>query len=310
MHFFTSLNTKFQCFSDYKFYGNLFLKRRRFAIGKIQMILLAASTKDLASINITKQILNNYPFCLVKEKFHESSIYAAEVKGKEVKLAILNEELVYAQNITEFSPSLELVVFISRHSSISGTPTLSVHTPGNLGDADLGGVPRKVSISPANAMKKALKTMAKLVEERQLEYEVSYECTHHGPSVDVPTMFVELGSSPKQWEDLEAAEVIAHAAMEAVSSFGRQQSEAVLGIGGPHYNAQFTRMALEDTMAFGHIIPKYAVPKIDEDVLRQCIEKTLEKVELAVLDWKGIKGEYKLKIIELLKKIGLQFQKA
>ncbi|MGB9854804.1 MAG: D-aminoacyl-tRNA deacylase [Candidatus Bathyarchaeales archaeon] len=274
------------------------------------MILLAASTKDLASINIAKQILNNYPFSLVKEKFHESPIYTAEVNSKEVKLAILNEELVYAQNITEFSPSLELIVFISRHSSISGTPTLSVHTPGNLGDADLGGTPRKVSVSPANAMKKALQTMAELVEERQLKYEVSYECTHHGPSLDVPAMFVELGSSPKQWEDLEAAEVVAHAAMEAVSSFGERQSKAVLGIGGPHYNARFTMIALENAMAFGHMIPKYAVSKIDDEVLMQCVEKTLEKVELAVLDWKGIKGEYKPKIMEMLRKISLKFQKA
>ncbi len=273
------------------------------------MILLAASIKDFASINIAKQILNNYHFSPVNEKFHESHVYAAEVNGKEVKLAILDKELVYTQNIGEFSPTLELVIFISRHSSISGTPTLSVHTPGNLGDADLGGIPRKVSISPANAMKKALQTMAKLVEERQLKYEVSYECTHHGPSLDVPAMFVELGSSPEQWKDLEAAEVVAHAAMEAVSSFEERQSKAVLGIGGLHYNAQFTRMALENKIAFGHMIPKYAISKIDDEILRQCVEKTLEKVELAVLDWKGIKGECKPKIIEALKKIGLEFQK-
>ncbi|MEM3054249.1 MAG: D-aminoacyl-tRNA deacylase, partial [Candidatus Bathyarchaeia archaeon] len=108
----------------------------------------------------------------------------------------------------------------------------------------------------------------------------------------------------------EAAEVVAHAAMEAISSFGERQSKAVLGIGGPHYNTRFTKMALENSMAFGHMIPKYAVSKIDDCVLRQCVEKTLEKVKLAVLDWKGIKGEYKPKIIEMLRKIGLEFQKA
>lgn len=274
------------------------------------MILLVASTKDIASLNIAKQILNHYPFNPVKEKFREAPIYDAEVNGKEVKLTLFDEELVYAQTITEFSPSLELVVFISRHSSISGTPTLSVHTPGNLGDANLGGFPRKVSVSPANAMKKALEKMARLIEKRQLKYEFSYECTHHGPSLDVPAMFVELGSSPKHWEDLEAAEVVAHAAMEAVSSFGEQQAKAVLGIGGPHYNERFTKMALENAVAFGHMIPKYAVPNIDENILRQCVEKTLEKVKLAVLDWKGIKGEYKPKIVSMLRKIGLQFQKA
>jgi D-aminoacyl-tRNA deacylase len=184
-----------------------------------------------------------------------------------------------------------------------------VHTPGNLSEAELGGLPRKVSISPANAMKNVLKTMMHFKKEKQLDYEVSYECTHHGPSLDAPTMFAELGSSPKQWNDLEAAEVVAHAAMKTISNFGESTSRAVLGIGGPHYNAKFTRVALEDELAFGHIIPKYAIPYADAEILKQCIDKTLEKVELAVLDWKGIKGEYKSKLIEMLKEIKVPFKK-
>ncbi|MGB9683784.1 MAG: D-aminoacyl-tRNA deacylase [Candidatus Bathyarchaeales archaeon] len=274
-----------------------------------KVILLAASTKDLASVNITKQILNNYPFELCKEKYKEAQVYTAEISRREVRLAVLEKELVYAQDITDFDPSLELIIFISRHSSASGTSTLSVHTPGNLGEAALGGIPRKVSISPANAMRTALKTMAKLVDETCLAYKVSYECTHHGPSVDKPTMFVELGSSPKQWSDLKAAEMVAHAAMEAASNFGKENAEAVLGIGGPHYNEKFTRIALEKEMAFGHIIPKYAIHEVNGEILRQCIEKTLEKVELAVLDWKGIKGEDKPKLIEMLENIDIETQK-
>ncbi|MEM3617447.1 MAG: D-aminoacyl-tRNA deacylase [Candidatus Bathyarchaeia archaeon] len=268
------------------------------------MILIVASTKDLASVNITKQILGNYPFKLVKK-----GVYNAEVHGRKVELVILNEELVYAQNIAILHPSIDLVIFVSRHSSLSGTPTLSVHTPGNLGDADLGGIPRKVSIAPAAAMKTALSTMAQLVEERRLNYKVSYECTHHGPSLDVPAMFAELGSTPKDWEDLKAAEVVAHATMRAVADFDKQTSRVVLGIGGPHYNEKFTKMALKDDIAFGHIVPKYAAAKIDEAILRQCAERTLEKVEFAVLDWKGIKGEDKPNIVQLLNKIGLKFQK-
>ena len=268
------------------------------------MILIAASTKDLASVNIAKQILGNYPFKQVKEK-----VYAADVSGRKVELVMLDEELVYAQNITVFHPTINLVIFISRHSSASETPTLSVHTPGNLGEAALGGIPRKVSISPANAMRTALKTMAKLADEAHLAYKVSYECTHHGPSLDKPTMFVELGSSPKQWSDLKAAEVVAHAAMETASNFGKENAKTALGIGGPHYNEKFTRMALEKEIAFGHIIPKYAIHEVNGEILRQCIEKTLEKVELAVLDWKGIKGEDKPKLIEMLENINLKTQK-
>jgi len=273
------------------------------------MILIVASNKDIASLNIKKQILNNYSFSKVSEEFKENPVYEATFSDKPVKLVTLNEESIYAQNITNFFPNANLIVFISRHSSASGTPTLSTHTPGNLAEAKLGGIPRKVSVSPANAMRHTLKEMARLKEEMQLDYEVSYECTHHGPSLNVPTMFAELGSSPKQWKDLKAAEAVAHATIEAVSNFSNFPAKAVIGIGGPHYNNKFTRIALKDDMAFSHMIPKYALPNIDLKILNQCVEKTLERVELAVLDWKGIKGEHKPKLVEMLKKIDMPFKK-
>ncbi|MCW3993861.1 MAG: hypothetical protein NWE85_04770, partial [Candidatus Bathyarchaeota archaeon] len=59
----------------------------------------------------------------------------------------------------------------------------------------------------------------------------------------------------------------------------------------------------------GHMIPKYALPNIDLEILKQCVERTLERVELAVLDWKGIKGEHKPKFVEMLKKIDMPFKK-
>ena len=273
------------------------------------MILIVASSKDTASLNIKKQILNHYNFEKTAENFRENPIYTIEVNGKNVKLVTLIDESIYAQDLTDFFPNSELVVFISRHSSITGTPTLSVHTPGNLGEAKMGGTPRKVSVSPANAMRDVLKVMMRLKEETQLDYEVSYEGTHHGPSLNVPTMFSELGSSPKQWNDLRAAEAVAHATIEAVSKFGDFPAKTVLGIGGLHYNSKFTRTALGNEIAFGHMIPKYAVPYVDVEILNQCVERTLERVEFAVLDWKGIKGKHKPKLIGMLKEIGVSFQK-
>ncbi|MDI6690314.1 MAG: D-aminoacyl-tRNA deacylase [Candidatus Bathyarchaeota archaeon] len=272
-------------------------------------ILIAASNKDIASLNIKRQILNHYNFKKAVENFQENPVYTAEINGRKVKLVTLNEESVEAQNITEFFKDLELILFISRHSSESGTPTLSVHTPGNLGEAELGGLPRKVSVSPAHAMRNALKALKKFRDEMHLNYEVCYECTHHGPSLNVPAMFVELGSSPKQWNDLKAAEAVAHAAIKAISTFGEAEAKAVLGIGGPHYNSKFTRIALENETAFGHMIPKYVIPYVNVEILRQCVQKTLEKVEYAILDWKGIKGEHKPKLVEMLNEIDLPTQK-
>jgi D-aminoacyl-tRNA deacylase len=273
------------------------------------MILVVASNKDPASLNIKKQILNHYSFNETTARFQGSTIYTSQVNGKDAQLITLNQESVHAQNLTTFRAEPELIVFISRHSSMSGTPTLSVHTPGNLGQAELGGNPREVSISPANAMRNALKVMAKLRDEMQLKYQVSYECTHHGPSLNVPTMFAELGSSPTQWNDATAAEAVAHAAMEAITRFSSAPVETVLGLGGPHYNSRFTRIALEKEVAFGHMIPKYSVAHIDTGILQQCINRTLEKVGHAVLDWKGIRGDDKPRVVEMANETGLLIQK-
>jgi D-aminoacyl-tRNA deacylase len=271
------------------------------------LILLVASSKDVAGVNIARHILNQYPFTKTDEAFQENPVYSAEINGKKVHFVTLKEETINAQNLPNHFADLDLVVFISRHSSASGTPTLSVHTPGNFGAAELGGLPRKVSVSPATALRDALKALMRFKEEMKLNYEVSYECTHHGPSLNVPAMFVELGSSEKQWNDLKAAEAVAHAAMEATVKFGVSENVAVLGIGGPHYNQRFTKMALEDKLIFGHIIPKYAVQWVDAEILSQCVERTLEKVDCAILDWKGIRGKDKAKLLAALREIGLQY---
>lgn len=273
------------------------------------MILLVASNKDPAGLNITRQVLDHYPFKITGATYQGNPVYSAYVNKKEVTLIILSEETINAQHLTDSFANSSLIVFISRHSSTSGKPTLSVHTPGNLGAAEFGGLPKQVSISPATAMRNALKALAYFKEGMQLEYEVSYECTHHGPSLNAPTMFVELGSSPQQWHDSKAAEAVAHAAMSAIGKFAAPEKTAVLGIGGTHYNERFTRMALDGEAVFGHMIPKYAVPLANAEMLRQCVKKTLEKVDCAVLDWKGIKSTDKPRLLAALQETGLPYKK-
>ncbi|MCK4320810.1 hypothetical protein KAW11_04255 [Candidatus Bathyarchaeota archaeon] len=270
------------------------------------MILMVTSTKDIAGMNIAQQLLDHYEFEKQSKLFRKHPVYLRRVQDREVKLVFIDEEIVHTQFITDFFTP-ELLVFLSRHASASGIPTLSVHTPGNLGKAELGGISRKVSVSPASAMKEALLEMARRKEEMKLNYEVSYEGTHHGPSLDVPTMFVELGSSLKQWKDARAAEAVAHAAMVAVSK--RSKYPTALGIGGPHYNKKFTRVALTTKIAFGHMIPKYAIPQVDAEMIKWCVERTVEKVELAMLEWKGIRGADKGRLILALNKIGMPVEK-
>src|ERR1039458_10696967 len=106
------------------------------------MILLVHSSLDTASINISKSVLENYPFTKTTQTCQKNPVYASESNGKHVSFLTLNEEAVNAQYLQEDYPTAKLVVFLSRHSSQSGKPTLSVHAPGNFGDAELGGLPK------------------------------------------------------------------------------------------------------------------------------------------------------------------------
>jgi D-aminoacyl-tRNA deacylase len=273
------------------------------------MILLVASNKDPAGMNISNRVIQLYPFTKTAQIYQENPVYTATIYGKQVTHIILNEEAVNTQYLPESFPNADLIVFISRHSSQSGTPTLSVHTPGNFGAAELGGLSGELSVSPAVAMQNALQTLHRLKEQMKLDYQVSYECTHHGPSLHVPTMFVELGSSYKQWVDQQAAAVVAQAAVEAIANFGDSRQNSALGIGGTHYNQKFTNMALRNEAVFGHMIPKYAIQKINLQIIKQCVMRTQEKVDAIILDWKGIKSEDKPTLLKVLQEIGLPIQK-
>jgi D-aminoacyl-tRNA deacylase len=270
------------------------------------LILFIVSTIDTAGMNIAKQLISNCGFKKISESFYNNPVYSRIFQNEITKILFVNTEIVDTQFLDRlFNP--RFFVFLSRHSSAKGIPTLSVHTPGNLSEAKFGGKPRKVSISPALAMKNVLIELEKLRNEKSLDYKVSYECTHHGPSLDTPTMFVELGSSPKQWTDTKAAKVIAEAITN--SAFEYPTCYVSLGIGGPHYNRKFSKMALSNQRAFGHMIPKYALPQVNTEIINQCIIKTLETVNSVVLDWKGIKAEHKPKIISAIESLGMLWEK-
>ena len=276
--------------------------------GKL-MILLVASRKDIAGQNIAQHLLSNYPFKQTKNFDNKNPLYSGFIHKKKIFLTIINEEIINSQNLTKQYQDLDFIIFLSRHSSTSAKPTFSVHTPGNLNTADFGGLPKKRSIAPAEAMRNALKALELLREGSAKDFDVSYECTHHGPSLNIPAMFVELGSSKTQWSNPKAAEIVGHAAISAISKYKVSKRTAVLGIGGPHYNRKFTNLALTTDTIFGHIIPKYMIEHLTLDVLNESIEKTLEKVDYALLDWKGIKGSHKPNLLQLLKEANLSYKK-
>lgn len=263
------------------------------------MILIAVSKLDPAAMNIAKNLLEISRLKNTDQTFSGEPVYS----GGNLTLIYIDADSVDAKDFDiHFKP--EGIVFASRHNSETKEPTLTVHAPGNLlSDARFGGNPSEVALAWPERMMRALKTLDALKSELSTEYKVSLEATHHGPTaMRVPVWFVEIGSSEKQWNDDEAANVVAQAILESTKE---SSAKPYVAFGGGHYAPKHTKMCLEEGMAVGHIVPKYAVNEIRASAIRQLFDKTRWNCDSALLDWKGLSGPQRAKIMTLLSDCGI-----
>ncbi len=189
----------------------------------------------------------------------------------DLRMVTIDEMHITNENLHQrLPPSLsdpELVVFLSRHKSESGKPTLSVHPIGNFADAPYGGQPGTVvDTHPA-----WMAGLFEALDQRDPDgYEVTYEATHHGPYLEAPTLFYELGSTEDEWHDEDAGRVLAEALLAAEPVEG---PASVLWVGGGHYCPQVNDAVRAGEIVPGHIIPGWATGKgIEDETLEQAIE--------------------------------------
>jgi len=225
------------------------------------------------------------------------------LRGSGVQLAEVAERSV----LLEREPAqADYIIFASRHAG-KGGPCLTAHAAGNWGgEARLGGKPRSLSPVPALKLKQAVGELARAAEK--IGWPVAMEATHHGPLLNTPLLFMEVGSSEMEWGDRGAAEAVAEAITRVVS-LSPSDAEPVLGIGGGHYCPAFTKLQLEGKWAVGHVLQKHAVDEVDEGTLRQAVEKTFPRAQRALIDWKGVSSQQRKRAIALCEKIGLPFER-
>lgn len=202
----------------------------------------------------------------------------------------------------KFGVDPDLVIFMSRHSSESGRPALTVHPIGNYHENNLGGKPMKLVRSCPDLMTDALRRISNLNDME--ETQVTFEVTHHGPWLDRPSFFIEVGSDSSHWANKHAADILAHV---LISNSGNDYPVTV-GVGGGHYAPRFTEAALELEVNFGHMVPNYQMEgRGDEDiarVLRDACEQSGTKT--IFLHRKSMKGPQASRIRDLAASEGLE----
>jgi D-aminoacyl-tRNA deacylase len=182
--------------------------------------------------------------------------------------------------------SVKEVIFLSRHFAASGIPSLTLHVIGVPGESPVGDIAEfggiKGEVVPPNPRFAAwYRRMHQAGIEHGLipEFDMTIETTHHGPSLSVPTMFIEIGSSETHWDRRDAAEAWADVISDGfgldcddgnvilgdwdnLSDDEKYNQKVMLGIGGGHYAPRHTDVIRKTNCWAGHQLASYALEMI------------------------------------------------
>ena len=251
-------------------------------------MLLAAYAKDPAGSNMARHLLS-------LPDNAESAI------NKLYDVAIIDTPVISADRIESDFDHYDSFVFLSRHSAESGQLALTCHTTGNFDEAHFGGNPRQVAIPMPSLQKQYMR----MLWERRADFEdfdITLEATHHGPTaLSKPTIFVEVGTTERQWNDTDLCGSVAAILHDALHR--TDQYQMAVGFGGTHYPKKFTEQVIHGQYAMGTIVPKRALGYVDESMLSHILARNYD-TRTALLDWNSM-GKCRRDIVRMLESAGV-----
>jgi len=264
-------------------------------------VLIIASKRDSAAQNIAQQLtrLKNFQETHIKNLFQAGDAFLKHVET----------DGIYTDKLdVDFLP--EAVIFASRHRSESNEPALTTHWTGNTtGRADFGGKPKSLSPTDPRRLRTALLALDAARETMKLDYVVTLEATHHGPTeLGIPTLFIELGSTEKEWSDPEAGAAASEAIWKAATA--PVSGKVAVGFGGGHYCNKHCNALRQDGYALSHIFSKYFFEDYDRALVRMAFDQTLGGCGTAIIDWKGIRGSERSVLLDDLKQMNVEIVRA
>src|SRR5438046_3761142 len=170
------------------------------------MRFLVASEADEASLSQRDELLGI-------ESWKDEDPFGGRPSGRLRDLVLLTipEPHLYRDHLDRdlesgFQEPADLVVYLSKHRSESGRPSLTVHPIGNPGAAELGGQPQTLVPSAPRWMTAAIRSLR--LAGGHLGYEVTLGATHHAHNTTSPTFYIEQGSTDREWPDGEASRAL------------------------------------------------------------------------------------------------------
>jgi D-aminoacyl-tRNA deacylase len=268
--------------------------------------VLVTSGHDLAGRTMSSYLIRNAEFAIESKRGEVYGESYRSQRHKNIRFHIFSGDLLTSEKISDLYSGADVFIFLSKHRSNSSIPTLTCHFTGNFSaDNSYGGNPREIAISYPSLLKAYLKAIT-AARQRVPGYEVIIEATHHGPtSLNKPVLFVELGSSEKQWADENAASVICDTLLDILDNGFERCKKVGIALGGTHYPRKFNKLLLDSKFGLAAVASKHNLEAIDHAMLNQMIEKSIEEVTHIVLDSKGL-GKQKDRILKIVEKTSLE----
>jgi len=236
----------------------------------------------------------------------------------EVYLGLTKEPLIFLNDLklNESKINPDFLIFASRHTSKTARPAFLVHTTGNWSkEADFGGDPYSLSLTSALLLKAGFISLIKKdLPTTLLDFSFDIEVTHHGPTkLEIPLIFMELGSSKVEWGITDAGESVATTLINTIYRYlklkKKRNNEIGLGFGGTHYAPNFQRLIETKNIAISFICPKYYIQELKSEMISKMIHNTSEKVDYFLIDWKGTNSADKKHLIPLLEGFNIPIKK-
>lgn len=230
-------------------------------------VIIISSEQDLAGTNIKKSLLDQASWTEVGI-FDNHPVYQHTTIDNVVMISITKQTIFHDHLDREISEVLGIVpaqaIFITRHRSKTGEPTLTTHPIGNYGDAQFGGNSHTLVPCAPRLMTHLLRLIKHHAVKARTYHKVCFEVTHHGPSLTIPTLFAEVGSTEDEWQKKEPAAIIASAVADLLSHYHTEKdapkdTPVLVGVGGGHYAPRFSNIVWQKKVAFGHMIPTYHI---------------------------------------------------
>ena len=107
-----------------------------------------------------------------------------------------------------------------------------------------------------------------------------------------PTIFIEIGTTDKQWSDISALCNSIAMLVDKVLSENIPLNPIAICFGGTHYPEKFTDELLHGKFALGTVMPKHALDNLDENMFSHILERNKKaKTALSGLGWTRAKQE-------------------